>query len=133
MVIPKMIRPVKLNPVYAMAQRAFCYRWMNKNRDIYYPHDHLAPEERSNSNHKRGRIQYRSQDPLWIDDRLHHIEGGIKAYMEKCHENEDYALPLRNICFILYNAGKEGIQDKKIYRKFEEYFLRPNLKGKPSV
>lgn len=77
------------------------------------------PEQRPNYNGKRGKVVYRTQDPLYIDERLHNIEGGVKAYIERIHESGDYHMPLRHCAFILYNMALEGVRDRKIYQRFE--------------
>jgi len=100
-------------------QRNFCFRWMNKHRDIYYPSSWNVPKQRPNYNGRVGKIKYNTQDPLYLDEKRMHIHGGIKTYLTRLHDDKAYDIPLRNIAFILYHCGKERIPDRLAFKMFE--------------
>lgn len=102
--------------LFSLSQRSFCYRWENKNRELSRPSSWNTPDKRSNSSYKMGKIKYRTQDPLFIDERLKAIEGGIATYIARLHDQGMYDLPLRNIAFILYNEAKDKRQERYVYK-----------------
>lgn len=106
------------------AHKSFCFRWINKYREVFRPNDWNNPDRRSNDNYKMKGVQYRTQDPLFLDPKLWHIEGGIRTFITKIHDEGAYDVPLRNMAFVLYNAAKEGRRDPLLYKKFEENYGR---------
>lgn len=116
-------KPVQAS-LFMLPQRNFCYRWAHKNRDIFYPSSWNTPDKRSSSNLKMGKIKYRTQDPLFLDPKLYGIEGGIKPYLVRIHDERAYDIPLRNIAFVLYHSAKEGLFDNLLYKQFEQNYHR---------
>lgn len=116
------VRPQMIQ-IHSFGLRSFCTRWWKKNRDIFYPHDFNDPKRKAiRGGRKRGKVKYRTQDPLFIDERLYHIEGGIKSHIDRIHRANDYQMPYRQMSFILYNMAKEGVRDRKVYINFERLY-----------
>jgi hypothetical protein len=103
-------------------QRNFCYRWNNKFRHIFYPKSWNTPEKRESSNLRMGKVKWRTQDPLYLDERSRHIHGGIDSFLTRIHDEKVYNVPLRNIAFVLYNEAKEKRGDRHIYKMFEQNY-----------
>ena len=108
--------------LFSLPQRQFCYRWEHKHREFFRPQSWNTPDKRRNASLKVSKIKYRTQDPLFLDPKLRHIEGGIKTYLVRIHDERLYDVPLRNMAFVLYNEAKEKRMDRLIYKKFEENY-----------
>ena len=73
--IPIVTKP-KISQLFIYSQRNFCYRWMNKHRDHFYPTCWNTPDKRRGSNLRMSMIKYKTQDPLFLDPKIRHIDGG---------------------------------------------------------
>lgn len=123
--VPRVFKPlssVSRPALFLTAQRDFCFRWQLKHRDVYSPKDWNYKEKKYDTNHRMGKIKYKTQDPLFIDRRLTHIDGGVASYITRLHDEKLYDIPLRNMAFILYNEAKDKRNERIIYRRFEENY-----------
>jgi hypothetical protein len=69
-----------------------------------------------------GKIKWRTQDPLYLDERSRHLHGGISSFLTRIHDEKVYNVPLRNMAFILYHEAKEQRGDSLVYKMFEENY-----------
>ena len=61
-------------------------------------------------------------DPLWFAHHMEHVNGGIQNYIDHCHDQARYNLPLKQMSFILYNMTVAEIYDPSIFDNFEKNY-----------
>lgn len=61
----------------------------------------------------------RTQDPLFFDHDMEHLNGGVQLLIDMLHDKGTYTVPLKNQAYLIYNMAVKEIYDPLIYEKFE--------------
>lgn len=69
---------------------AFHPKWVSKYRAHYKPSFFDNVNRRWDSKEKVSQRNYRSQDPLFFDNDLKHVNGGIPLLLEFLHDKGNY-------------------------------------------
>jgi len=93
-----------------------------KYREVSHPRYYDNPIRRWDSKMKTRKYAYFSQDPLYFNHASKHTNGGIQVYIDHCHDQRRYNVPLNKMAYILYNMAVADIFDPLVYEKFESHY-----------